>query len=106
MSALLDLSSGSQGNQLEDLQQIAEISCSSVSSSSVLQFCLFHDIMMNTWRNTCEGHLLLMKQCNNVRERGGDEEGEDGGDSNHLLREHILGKVSGVISMVMTSECQ
>lgn len=59
-SALLDLSSGSQGNQLEDLQQIAEISCSSVSSS-VLQFCLFHDIVMDTWRDTCEGHLLLMK---------------------------------------------
>ena len=38
-----------------------------------------------------------------MRERNGDEEEEDGGDSNHLLREHILGKVSGVISMVMTS---
>lgn len=38
-----------------------------------------------------------------MRERNGDEEEEDGGDSNHLLREHILGKVSGVISMVMMS---
>lgn len=60
-SALLDLSSGSQGNQLEDVQQIAETLCNSVSSSSVLQFCLFHDIVMNTWRDTWEGHLLLMK---------------------------------------------